>query len=408
MKAPAIVIAMLASAAGGVFLGCGSNPAVSVGTVQMRQADVVAVLTTNGRIEAGSRYEVFSETTGRVQQTQVRAGDSVDRGQPLALVDDHAAREALEAADARLAAARAELAKLESGLPSAVRADLESRAAQLEVDLREHEIDLRQAERLAEKNAIPAREVQSANRRLESTREELALIRRKLGVQPLDAAVDLARARIREAEAAVSAARRQVGSATIRAPIAGVVYSLSVERGMFVSPGALVARLAGAEAPHARLLIDEPELGKVRLGAEALLSADAFPGDFWTCRIDLLPTEVIEVGTRRVGEARCTVDPSASKGPLERLIPNLTVDVSIAVERAEGVAALPREVVIREGGEEYVWVAEQGRARRRRVEVGVRGGEQVEIRGGLAAGDQVLAPGTETLSDGASVTIDGK
>ena len=91
---------------------------------------------------------------------------------------------------------------------------------------------------------------------------------------------------------------------------------------------------------------------------------------------------------------------------MERLLPNLTVDVAIAVDRAEGVVSLPREVVTRDDGQEFVWIADEGLTRRQSVEVGVRGGERVEIRSGVAAGERVLVPGPETWADGTPVEIE--
>ena len=158
--------------------------------------------------------------------------------------------------------------------------------------------------------------------------------------------------------------------------------------------------------PRCALLIDEPELGKVRLGAEAILTADAYPDESWACRVDLLPTEVIEQGARRVGEARCTVDSAASEQKVARLIPNLTVDVRLPVDRAENVVSLPREAIGRDEGGDFVWMADGGAARRRAVEVGMRGDERVEIASGLASGDRVIVPGAETLTDGVRVIVE--
>ncbi len=407
MKSVLILLLLVAFVVGGVFLAWNPETPVKVATVKAERGDIEAVLSTNGRIEAGSRYDVIAGTTGQVLQVLVTVGDVVKKGQALAVIDDSRARNELDAAQARLTGARAELASLQAGLPAAERADLESRAGQLESDLSSYRAELEQAQRLADKKAIPGVEVESLRRKIDRAEGDLALVRLKMDVEPDAAKVELAEARVAEAQAGVTAAQRQVGSSTVRAPIDGLVYSLSVERGMFVSPGAPVARVAGSEPPRARLLIDEPELGKVSLGDEALLTADAFPDQSWICRVDLLPTEVIEEGSRRVGKARCAVDVAASKGGVEHLIPNLTVDVAIVVDRVKGVVSLPREAVVRADGRELVWVAEQGLAHRKPVEVGLRGDERVEIRSGLAAGDQVLVPGPETLTEGAPVELEG-
>ncbi|MEZ5364575.1 MAG: HlyD family efflux transporter periplasmic adaptor subunit [Bryobacterales bacterium] len=166
--------------------------------------------------------------------------------------------------------------------------------------------------------------------------------------------------------------------------------------GDFVAPGTLVARIAGGPGVQARLFIDEPELGRVELGSRATLTADAYPGKTWSCAVDRLPSEIVELETRRVGEVLCSVD-----GEPGRLIPNLTVSARIPSAHVEAAPSLPREAVQHDSQGDYVWALDaENRLQRMTVETGVRGDARIEIRSGLELGTRVALPSAEPMHEG--------
>ena len=391
-----LALALAAGAlAGAAFLFWGGEQPASVAVVTVESADVSDVLVTNGRIEAGDRLDLYAETSGRVLRVPTAVGDSVQPGDVLAAVDDQSARAELAQAQARLDAARAELDVWSKGVSGAERLDLLAQIEAAEAQRRVLASDLAHAKRLIEKDAAPKAEAIDLERRIAGLDRDIGHLRQKLDRKPEAGARPQLEARIRESEAGLALARRRLGSAEVRSPLAGTIYSLNVRPGDFVTPGSLVARIAGSQGVQAILYIDEPELGRVDLDQEAVLTADAFPGKNWSCAIERLPSEVVELETRRVGEVRCRVS-----GDAERLIPNLTVSARIPSAAASNVPSLPREAVQRTGDETWVWTLDaSGRARRTPVETGVRGDARIEIRSGLPLGDKVLLP-AEPLREG--------
>lgn len=396
MRTAFATLLAIGALAGAAYLYIGADRPVRVAVVQVERGDVADVLVTNGRVEAGDRFDIYSETGGRVLRVVVNVGDVVRQGAVLATIDDRAARAELAQAAARADAARAEIAVWDKGPSEAERAELRAQITGAEVQRRGLLEDLDRVKRLIDKHAAPRVEATNLERRVADLDREIEHLRGKPGRKPPAEGRQRLEAQLREAEAGVALAQRQLGSAEVRSPIAGTVYALEVRAGDFVNPGVLVARVAGSAEVQAVLYIDEPELGRVRLGQRATLTADAFPGQSWTCSIGRLPTEVVELETRRVGEVRCRVE-----GEPGRLIPNLTVSARIPSASALGVASLPREALQRTGKDPWVWTVDaESRARRTPVETGVRGDARVEIRAGVALGDRVLLPGAEALREG--------
>ncbi len=389
------IAALTALAAGGWWLLSGPSQAPEVNAVRIRRADVVNTLTTNGRIQASRRFDVFAEAGGRVTTVAVQIDDDVRAGQTLATLDSGMARSALAAATARLDAAKSRMRALEEGLPPAERADLDSRIAALQASLQDLHRDRETTSRLVERQAAPRMELEELDRKiltLENDREALA---RKLRTQPAPAELDAARAAVREAHAAVDQAERSLHASAIRAPTAGRIYSLALRPGDYIAPGALAARLAAGDRVEAVIFVDEPELGRVSLGAEAVLTADAYPDRRWSCTVERLPSEIVERDTRRVGEIRCGVS-----GKADGLIPNLTVDVAIQTAIARNSLAAPREAIQRDAAGDFIWTLDEtSHPRRTPVEIGVRGADRVEIRSGLEEGRLALLPAGLTLSE---------
>jgi HlyD family secretion protein len=111
-----------------------------------------------------------------------------------------------------------------------------------------------------------------------------------------------------------------------------------------------------------------------------------------------VPSGVTESGGRQVGEVLGEISDSRLTLP-----PNASVNVQIVVGEKHGALSIPRTALLREGDHRYVFVLENGRARRRNVSVGLIGLSEVEIASGLSENEIVLIPGVLPLFDGLKV-----
>ena len=396
MSRPFAAPAALALLGASLVHGCSEPPTVTY--TQPQREDLVSHVITNGEVHAGERADVFAETTGRVVEVAVEEGRRLRRSDPLLTVDDRAAREERKQAEAQLEGARAELDGIQQGGSPAEIAEIENGLASAKRSKEQLEQDVHSLERLVEKQAAPRAELDASRRQLKRTEGEIDLLEKKLAVRFAPHHKQAAEARVREAQAAVALATQKVGSATVVAPLDGVVYSLAVRQGAYVNPGTLVARVGTLSPVEVMIYVDEPELGRVKLGTLARITTDAYPEKHWECRIERLPAEIVALETRRVGEVRCTLGDSGE------LIPNLRVSVEIASESAPNALTLPREAVFRDGRQAWVWVVnESGQAERKDVESGIASANRMEIRSGLSESDRVLLPGQQALTAGQTV-----
>ena len=185
----------------------------------------------------------------------------------------------------------------------------------------------------------------------------------------------------------------------IRSPADGVLYSLDLREGSFLTPGTRVARVGNVDRVRIVVFVDEPELGRIRLGSAVKITADAYPNRIWEGQVDRLPTEVVSLETRRVGEVWCSVENSGGE-----LIPNLTVSIQLESGVAENALTLPREAVAHDAGQPFVWVlGEDQTAEKRPVELGIQNAARSQITNGLDGSEQVLLEDSAALTAGSRV-----
>jgi len=83
----------------------------------------------------------------------------------------------------------------------------------------------------------------------------------------------------------------------------------------------------------------------------------------------------------------------------------MMAEVSFTAAKSEDTIVLPRNAVITKDDETYVYVVEDGTAKKVMVELGIEAGETIEITKGLKDGDDVVTKGQTYISDGEAVNV---
>lgn len=195
--------------------------------------------------------------------------------------------------------------------------------------------------------------------------------------------VAAAEARLRS----LGAARGSGSRVAYVAPVDGVLSELMVYEGTMITPAMVAARVTPLGQVWVVAAVPESASGGLAPGATAELRFAAYPGETLAAKVtEVLPE--LDAGTRTV-QARLTVENARA-----RLRPGMIGTASIETGAARDVVQVPLDAVIRTGrGERVVVVLGDGRFATREVVTGLESGDRVEIRQGLAAGDQVVVSG---------------
>jgi HlyD family secretion protein len=236
-------------------------------------------ITVHGNVEIREADLAFP-VSGRLAQYQVREGERVAEGEPIALLEAERYRQAVAEAKAQLAARRHRLNKLEAGSrPEEIhRAEAQVRAAEAELTNARQRLERLQG--LRERSYASAQsldEAQAARRaaraQLDAAREALALARK--GPRKEDIAA--AREEVAAATARVKRLREDLKDTRLRAPAPGILRHRLMEPGETASPQTPVATLALQNEVWVRAYLPQPQLGRVQPGMQARISSDSFP-----------------------------------------------------------------------------------------------------------------------------------
>ena len=212
------------------------------------------------------------------------------------------------------------------------------------------------------------------------------------------AQLDDAIARVDSLKANMNLDALRVKRSRIRTSMSGLVNHVFVEVGQYVGVGDPVAEIIQMDRVKVRVGIPESDV-------EAVRKIDTF-----SVRIDALGGRVFEGRKHYLSR---TADPAARLYDLQievansdhAILPDMFVRVEIVKRQASDALAVPLFSVSRSDAGNYVFVVEDGVAKKRPVVLGIQEGWIVEVAEGLSPGQAVVVVGQRDLQDDEAVSV---
>jgi HlyD family secretion protein len=205
------------------------------------------------------------------------------------------------------------------------------------------------------------------------------------------ASCEAARARIRQAEAALARAGVTLDKTELRAPFAGVVVEITADLGEWIMPSPpglpmpAVLHLMDTDAIYISAPLDEVDVSKVKTGLPVRVTMDAYAGRSSPGRVTRVAPYVVDVQQQsRTFEVEVELLDQAFARTLP---PGISADVEVVLDGHDGVLRIPAYAVL-EGGK--VLVLRDGKLVSVPIQVGLRNWEFAEVKQGLAPGDSVV------------------
>ena len=356
--------------------------------VKVVRGTIVSSLSTNGKVEPIQWASARAERQGIVDRVLVQKGQQVQAGEELIALDTTDATSQLAAANAQIAAAQAEGQVLKQGGPQLQRTQIASDLASTRATLQNAQKEYETLQRLVEKQAATRVELDAARQKLEQAQLQIQALEKRRASLVSSTEVPVVKAKLEQAEAAADWARRNLGESAVRSPMDGTLYQFDLRVGSFVHPGDLVANIGKLEKVRVTLYVDEPDLGRIEKGMPVSITWTALPARQWKGFVDKLPTEVVALGSRQVGEVGCIID-----NPDHDLLPGTNVDAEIRSRVVGNALTIPKEALRREADVTGVYLlASDGRLVWRPIKVGVSSYTKAQVVSGLSDGDSVMLP----------------
>lgn len=213
--------------------------------------------------------------------------------------------------------------------------------------------------------------------------------------------LDMARVALTRAQAQVVAAETGADDYEIRAPWDGVVSRVWVAEGNYVAPRTPLVEVYDPTSLHVRFSVPEQDVRRLKAGLPVGVTLDAWPGRAFKGTVERVYPQP-DAATR-------TFTVEASLNADVQLLSGLFARVEVPVETAADAVVVPSGALLTlPSGATVVFVAQEEKALRRPVKTGLETGGLVEIKEGVAAGEDVIVRGQESLKDGAAIKIMGQ
>ncbi|MEW6372993.1 MAG: efflux RND transporter periplasmic adaptor subunit [Pseudomonadota bacterium] len=371
----------------------------SVSASRLRIAEVargtlVRDASVNGRVVAAVSPTLFS-TAPAIVNLKVAAGDTVKKGDVLAVLESPDLSDALKREQSTYEQLKAEVARQQIlsrkqkllAQREADTAEIERLSAQRTLERYDSvgqigiiaKIDYQKAKDALNSAQIRARHAaQAAN--LEGDDVALA-IRTKTG--------EMERARL-----AMANAQRRVDELTVRAPVDGFIGTLNVQNRMVVAANAPLMTLVDLSRLEVELEVPETYVSDLGLGMNAEI---ALPSGLAAGKLTALSPEVVKNQVL----ARVRFDGEQPKG----LRQSQRVTARLLIEEKPNVLMVPRGPFVESEGGRFAYVVRDGVAVRTPVRIGATSVSAVEILSGLKPGDRIVVAGTDAFENAARVSI---
>lgn len=190
--------------------------------------------------------------------------------------------------------------------------------------------------------------------------------------------------------------KKQIEDTYVRAPISGRIVKKNIEPGEFVNLGTVMGTILDISRLKVQVLVNEKDVYSLHEGQSVNVTTDVFPDKSFTGQI----TYVAPQGN---DEHNYPVEITIQNGNV--LKAGTFVRVDFSRKSNQRALQIPRVALVESLKNPYVYVVEGSAVKQRKITVGREFGDQIEVLGGLSAGEQVVTTGQINLSEGIQVQV---
>ena len=383
-----IVVVVLLAAGGFGIAHLASGSSIDPNKIsKVSRGDVARSVVATGKITPITQVEVKSKASGIVEKLYVDINNRVQKGQPLAQLDQQEISDQVAAQSAQLAAAQANVTNFEAALEQ----DKVNAAAP---DLPMYKVTLDRNTEMVKEGLVPQQSLDNANRDYLAALNKRDTAKAQLGVD--FAKMKQAKAQVAQSEASLKQLQEQLGYTTIVAPMDGVVLSRDVEIGDAVSSilvlgstATLVMTVGDTNEVYVKGKVDEADIAHVYMGQPARIKVESFRDRYFQGKVTKISPMGVEKDNVTTFEVRVSIN-----NPGGELKAQMTANAEILLDEHKNVLTVPENAVIYDNQKNAsVEIPDKKQKEGKRkipIKVGLSNGSVTEVASGLKEGDAVV------------------
>ncbi len=419
---------------------------VTVQTGKVVKQDIASLVTASGEIKPLNYVNVGANAQGRIVRLYVKEGDKVKKGQLLAQLENIQSAAGVESMRATLAASQTDAVAAEAALNTAVAQQNSSKAS-----LAQAKLDFERSSGLYKDQLISKADFDAKRSAYDVAQAVNAQDQAR--VAQARAQLDSSRGRVNQARAQLTQASDVLSKTVYVAPFDGVVTNLPVHAGETVvmgiqnAPGSTLMTVADMGVITAEVRVDETDIVNVKIDQPAEVTIDAIPGKTFKGKVTQIGDNAI-IRSTGVSTSQSTASSQEAKdfkvvitleNPPEKLRPGLSATAKITTGSEHGVLTIPIQALTMRDKNDLEAQASKGKGAKpaatpgpqakkeaqdiqgvfvvtaakkaefRKVETGLTGTTDIQVKSGLKENDEIITGSYKvlrTLKNGAGVKVD--
>ena len=317
-----------------------------------------------GTIHPAYQYVIAPKISGRLERITKRIGDFVLENEEIASIDDSEYQQALLEAKANLSIAKINLTEAKSQFELA-------------------EIELGRVNSLKEKDFVSLSAVEEANKSFISAKSKL----------------DLANAQIEQKKAALKLAEIKLSYTILEASRSGFVGERFSDEGSLLTANSPIISVVGIDNVIIRSNLIEKIYAKIKVGQEAEIETDAFPGEIFKGKVSGVAPILKE--DSRMAEMEIKVENQS-----HTLKPGMFCKIYIVLDKKENITVVPNNAIVTENGKTGIYIVDESNSTANYIpiQLGIVAANKSEILEPVIEG-KIITVGQYQLKDGSKILL---
>lgn len=342
----------------------GKEQAIAIVAETIKQETIQEIKEFTGTIDPAYQYIIAPKISGRLEKITKRIGDFVNENEIIAKIDDSEYQQELLEAKANLTIAQVNLSEANSQLEFA-------------------DIELSRVKSLKEKEYASLSDLENAN---------VAFISAK-------SKVNLTNAQVEQRKAALKLAEIRLSYTVLKSSKSGFIGERFSDEGSLLTSNSPIVSIVGINTVIIRSNLIERIYGKIKIGQQADIEADAFPDKIFYGKVSRVAPILKE--NSRMAEMEIEVDNQSLT-----LKPGMFCKINIVLDEKENAQVVPNKAIVMENGKTGIFIVNENEsiAKYIPVQLGITTENKSEIVEPVING-LVITVGQYQLKDGSKILL---
>lgn len=388
------LLAWLAPGIGRLFSASASVSSSRLAFATVERGQFVRDIAAEGKVVAAVSPTMYA-TYGGAVTLRVHAGDTVKKGQVLAVVDSPELHNKLAQEQSKGDAMQVDYLQAQVDARSK-RSELQKALDNAQIDEKSAETNLDREQKASAAGAATGVEVDQAKDALEKARISLTHAKSDLGISGDSLKFNIQAKKLAHENQmlVVQDLQRQVDDLNVKSPVDGQVGQLFIAERATVAKDAQLLSVIDLSALQVEMQVPESFARDLGIGMAGEISGN---GHVWKGLVSAISPEVVNGQVA----ARLRFDGETPK----QLRQNQRLSVRVLLDKRDNVLTVQRGSFVDESGGSYAYVVHDDIATKTPIRVGTSSIDKVEILDGLKQGDRIVISGTDSFKGATTVAI---